>query len=186
MGWSKILRLDGKSGNKSLDTVTAEQKDLMNRYLYSLSSGVAKNVNNMQSYAEKGFNPYDAVEGDRLVGEMRGYIEDDARAQMDAIKGSPLNRFSLASNKAMRDIDDARRKQLTELNYKNLTDKAGYSSQAYQNQINAISNLFNQSNSMIGLQTFQNQQTYKPGALDRLGQVANMGSGIASVGKMFI
>lgn len=185
-GGGKKTSLDGKTGNVSLDTLTADQKNLMNKYLASLQGGVGKNIETIQGYAEKGFNPYDAVEGDRLVGEMRNYIEDDAKAQIDALKGGAMNRFSLASNKAMRDIDDARRKQLTELNYKNLMDKAGYSGQAYQNQINAIGNLFNQSNSLMGLQTFQNQQTYNPGLLDRLGQVANIGSGIASVGKMFI
>lgn len=182
--WKKAI--DGESGNEAVPTLTPEQKALMDKYLSSLYSGSGNTVNTLQGYADKAYNPYDAVEGDRLVGEMRGYINDDAKAQIDALKGGAMNRFSLASNKAMRDIDDSRRKQLTELNYKNLMDKTGFAQQSYQNQNDAISKLFSMSSAMVGQGAFQNQQTYSPGWLDRIGQASNIIGTGASVAKLFL
>lgn len=158
----------GKSGNKAVSTLTPEQRALMNNYLSTLNAGAGQNVNTLQGYANDAYNPYDAVEGDRLVGEMGADIRQSGRRQLEALKGGPLNRFSLASAKAAGDINENVRDDVTGLNYQNLMTKANFGQQSYANQMGALGALNTLGTNLTGMTAIQNQATKKPGALDYL------------------
>ena len=173
-------KIFGSSKNKQLDLLTGEQKQTMNNYLNALKGGAAGNVETLQGYADEGFNPYDSVAGDALVEAMRAGILKDRNKQLSDIKGSHLNRFSTASQRANADVFDNTGRQRTELDYRNLLTKADFNNQAYQNQTNAIRDLFGMSNSLINRQAFQNQTQYNPGFIDRMNQAS---LGITNIGK---
>jgi hypothetical protein len=156
----------GKSGNKAVSTLTPEQRALMNNYLSTLNAGAGQNVNTLQGYANNAYNPYDAVEGDRLVGEMGADIRQSGRRQLEALKGGPLNRFSLASAKAAGDINENVRDDVTGLDYQNLMTKANFGQQSYANQMGALGALNTLGTNLTGMTAIQNQATKKPGALD--------------------
>lgn len=181
MGWtSKIF---GGSKNKKLDTQTKQQKALTNEYLNALQGGATTNVNTLQDYAEEGYNPYDAVGGTALVNQMQRNIDADRQGQINALKGGHMNRFSMASAAATGNAYDQAQKQQTDLAYKDLLTQAKFGQQAYDNQNQAIGNLFNQSNALLGLNTFQNQPQVKKGLTDYIGQTSKATTDIANMGK---
>ena len=174
----------GKSGNKSVDTLTAEQKALMNNYLGSLNAGAGQNIGTLQGYANDAYNPYNAVEGDRLVGEMGADIRQTGRRQLEALKGGPLNRFSLASAKAAGDINENVRDDITGLNYQNLMTKANFGQRGYANQMGALDALSTLGTNLVGTTARQNQATKTPGALDYLNATGQAAGTIGSLGKL--
>ena len=182
---SKIF---GSSKNKKLDTLTREQKNTLSGYLNAINPTIGTNVNTLQGYAEEGYNPYDAIQGTALVGQMKRDIDENRQAQLNAIKGGPMNRFSMASAKASQDAYDNAQKQQTSLDYQDLMTKANFGQQAYGNQIDAINRLFGQSNAMLGVNAFQNQTQVKKGILDYVnqgaGSITNVANAVTSLGKM--
>ena len=156
----------------------------MNNYLGAINSGAGANISTLQGYAGNAYNPYDAVEGDRLVGEMGADIRQSGRRQLEALKGGPLNRFSLASAKAAGDINENVRDDLTNLNYQNLLTKANYGQQGYANQMGALGALSQLGTHMVGMQARQNQATKNPGLLDYLNAAGQVAGTVGSIGAM--
>ena len=181
MGWTD--KVFGSSSNKQLTTQTAAQKNAMNKYLKSMQGGIGTNVNTLQGYAEEGYNPYDAIGGTALVNQMQKNIDADRQGQINALKGGHTNRFSMASAAATGNAYDQAQKQQTDLAYKDLLTQAQYGQQAYSNQNQAIGSLFNQSNSLLGLNTFQNQPQINKGLTDYIGQSAGAVSDLAGMKK---
>ena len=174
---SKIF---GSSKNKQLSTLTKGQRNLLDDYTSGLAGGVGTNINTLQGYAEEGYNPYDAIQGTQLVRQMQRDIDENRQAQINAIKGGPMNRFSMASAKAQQDAYNEAQKQQTDLAYKDLLTKAQFGQQAYGNQNAAINALFGQSNAVLGQGAFQNQSQVNKGFLDYVNQgaqaVTNVGN----------
>ena len=176
----------GKSGNKAVSTLTPEQIALMNNYLGSINAGAGHSIGTLQGYANDAYNPYDAVEGDRLVGEMGADIRQTGRRQLEALKGGPLNRFSLASAKAAGDINENVRDDVTGLNYQNLMTKANFGQQGYANQMGALGALSTLGTNLIGTTAKQNQATKSPGALDYLNAAGQAAGIIGPLGKLLL
>lgn len=181
MGWTD--KVFGSSKNKKLDLQTKQQKGLTNEYLNALKGGAATNVDTLQDYAEEGYNPYDAIGGTALVDQMQKNIDADRQGQINALKGGHMNRFSMASAAATGNAYDQAQKQQTDLAYKDLLTQAQYGQQAYSNQNQAIGSLFNQSNSLLGLNTFQNQTQVNKGLTDYIGQSAGAVSDLVNMKK---
>ena len=171
----------GSSGNKAVSTLTPEQRALMNNYLGSLNAGAGQNISTLQGYANNAYNPYDAIEGDRLVGEMGNDMRQSGRRQVEALKGGPLNRFSMASAKAEGDVNENVRDNLLGLNYQNLMNKANFNQQGFSNQMGALAGLNQLGTNLLGTTAKQNQATKTPGLLDyanSAGQLVGIGKGI--------
>lgn len=184
-----VSKIFGSSKNKKLDTLTGEQKNTLSGYLNAINPNISTNVNTLQGYAEEGYNPYDAIQGTALVGQMKRDIDENRQAQLNAIKGGPMNRFSMASAKASQDAYDNAQKQQTALDYQDLMTKANFGQQAYGNQMDAINKLFGQSNAMLGVNAFQNQTQVNKGLTDYINQgsgaITNAANAYKSLGSLF-
>lgn len=186
--WNKIKGFNSSMSDSSANTVlpnkTAEQSLLINNYLYNLSKGAGKNIETLQGYAENGYNPYDEAFGRQAFADMATEVDQDRIKQLNAIKGSPLNRFSLASANAMSGVNANARKQLADLSMQRLGMETQGKASSYSNQMNALGNLLNQSNAMTGMSTFDNREDVKEGWLNKIGKITGIGADIAKIGSI--
>lgn len=169
----------GKSKTKSVDTVTPQQKALLNNYLYSINRGAGNSINTLQGYADEAYNPYDVAEGREQFGAMMNDARQSGQDQINAVKGGPLGRFSLASQKAIGDINEGTRDSLNQLGMAQLQAETDANQRAYGNQIGAIQGLTGLGSNLLGLNTKQIQNTKKAGLAD----YAAVGANIASIFK---
>ncbi len=173
--------LFGKSGYEQQSTLTKEQKKYMNSMLKQggeLTGGAYGALGN--AIADP-YNAYDAVEGDRLVGDMKMNMREDFGNEVGNLSGSNVGRFGSGFNKARNDLVDKYNRNVTNLDYQNLMTKAQMGQQAYNNQMGAVNNLLGTQTNLLQRQATQNQNTKSTGLMDILGGVGQTASMISKI-----
>lgn len=167
-------KLFGSGKNKALSTQDKETRDFKNSLLADLGKYSSGNIGTLNDYASNMYNPYDEAAGDAAFGALRQETEFDRQKQIDAVRGGPLNRFSLASNSANNNINALTRKNVNELNMQQLGMEVEGRQTGYGNQMGALAQLLGLGGSLAGQQNVQNQAQAKPGWIDRASKVAGL------------
>jgi len=174
--------LFGKSGYEQQDTMTAEQKAKYNQMLNQGGALTGGAYDALGAGIAEGYNGYDSVGGDALVGQMKGDMRNDFNNEVGNMSGSNVGRFGSGFNKARTGLVDAYNRNVTDLDYKNLMTKANFGQQAYGNKMDAVNALLGNQSNLLNRQAVQNQNTQGTG----IAQIASGIGGIASMGRKLL
>lgn len=180
MGFAdKLFGKDKMQQNEMLNKVQAGLRDNMVGDFGRHTTGA---IDALGGFAQEGYNPYDEMGGDELVGRMRNQLGIDHAKNQRAFANSNIGkRFSYANSAGMNEMNNMHSKNLTDLDYQNLMAKTGFRQQGYQNQTGAINSLLGGARGVLG-STQQMQQMHKPGALDYL---SGIGSAVGTIKGLF-
>jgi len=185
MGIGKKFFGEGSS-NKRLSTQTKEQRALSNQYMRLLGKGAAGSIGALNEYGSKAYNPFDEARGDQVFGDLASDIELQRQREMDAVKGGPLNRFSLASGAMNTGINNSARTQLNNLSLQNLGMRTQGNQQAYGNQMSAIAQALGIGSGLTGQNSVQNQTQVDGGWLANMDRLNNNVAGATQAfGNLF-
>jgi hypothetical protein len=182
-GMQKIgSALFGDSGYDQQDTMTAEQKAQYNKMLAQGGALTGGAYDALGAGIAEGYNPYDAVGSQRILGEMKGDMRRDFNNEVGNLSGSNVGRFGSGFNKARGDLVNQYNKNITNIDYQDLMNQQQMGQQAYGNKMNAVNALLGQQSGLLNRQAVQNQNTQGTG----IAQIAGGIGGIASMASKIL
>jgi len=175
-------KLFGEDKIKQQDTLNKLQGQLRDSMVGDVGRHTTGAIDTMGGYAQDGYNAYDDVEGDRLVGDMKQQLGVNHQKDMRGFANSNIgSRFSYARKAGENEMNNAYNQNLTNLDYQNLQTKTQAGQQAYGNQMDALKGVLGTAQGLMN-PTQQNMQMHKPGALDYL---SGIGGAVGTIKKMF-
>jgi len=169
----------GSSKNKAYSLLNKGQKGYMDSSLGALqryNPGVLATLNDS---ALNGYNPYDAAQGQEVFDNARNEVEYDRQRQIDAVKGGPLNRFSLASGAMNTGINTGARQNVNILDMQQPGMETDANQQSFGNSQASIAQMLGLGQNLTGISSIQNKDKVKMGLAQKLGMI----SGTASSAK---
>ena len=180
MGFASKLFGSDKAENHEL--LSDEQKRLRNSLIGDIGQYTGGSIDALGGYAQEGYNPYDELAGDEVVGRLKDKLSIDNERNKRSFANSNIGkRFSYARSAGENQMNQDFSNKLADLDYQNLMAKTGFRQQGYGNQMQAIQGIMGNAQNLM-TPTSQMLQTHKPGALDYLGGIT---SGVKSITGMF-
>ncbi len=166
----------GSSKNKAYSLLNKGQQGYMDNSLGQLTDYNPGVLATLNQSATEGYNPYDAAQGGEVFDDARNEVEFDRQKQIDAVRGGPLNRFSLASNSANNNINAGSRKNINDLNMQQLGMETDANQQSFGNSQASIAQMLGLGESLTGVSSIQNKDKAKLGLAQKLGMISGAGS----------
>lgn len=175
-------KLFGKDKIKQQDTLNEAQAGLRDAMVGDIGRHTTGAIDTMGGFAQEGYNPYDEMGGDELVGQLRDRLVVDNERNKRAFANTNIgSRFSYARSAGENQMNqDLSNKQL-DLDYQNLMNKTGFRQQAYGNQMGALQGILGTAQGLM-TPTQQNMQMHSPGALD---YISGIGAAAGGIKKLF-
>lgn len=186
MGWKSALF--GSTDTKQQNTLLPGQIDYINKGT-SLSTGyLPENLSTINNYANNlsANSSWDSVGADKAYGNMANQTEMDRRKQISAVNGGALNRFSLASNSAQNNINSGAMANQNQLGMNKLNSQMSEENNARNQQSKYLQAILGYGSGISGQKTFDNKDSYNPGALAVANGVSSLVGNAGLAKKAFV
>jgi len=181
--WNGISNaLFGKSGYEQQKLMTGPQEEQYNKMLSQGGALTGGAYDALGAGIAEGYNPYDSVGSQRILGEMKGNMRNDFNNEVGNMSSSNVGRFGSGFNKVRTGLVDAYNRNVTDLDYKDLMNQQQMGQQAYGNKMDAVNALLGNQSNLLNRQAVQNKDTQSMGITQFAGGIG----GIASMGKKLI